>query len=316
MNVNQQIPPPTGDILALITSLSNATNHTLHTQALQVRDQTLSASPISYGQTCVQFGRVLATKSPSHIPQEEIQKWSQADEVSVMQLRHNPVQGWNQLRQMAGLLLKTALITPPLNKDTNTKMRLLPDAALELKIILCQMIVDENESVRRVSSSIIASCTVGMNVMEGMEALPLSDWGTILTPFLVNCLDSALSIMQNNNNNNNTNNTNTTMEDKIKYALLGSLMTLSKLLEDNAQKFEKYAGPSFNKIVPCLLKLLSICGEEQVKVDSLKCCNHMIPIMPGSLVAQMNEYLGVLSSLGNDPNAQVRKLVCRSIVMM
>lgn len=314
MNVNQQILPPTGDILALITSLSNASNHTLHTQALAARDQTLSSSPISYGQTCIQFGRVLSTKSPQQVPQEEISKWSNTDEVSFMQIRHDPVNGWNQLRQMAGLLLKNALCNPPYNKDTNTKMRLLPDAALELKVILCQGIVDENDAVRRVSSSIIASCTVGTNVMEGMEALPLSEWGNILTPFLVNCLDSAISIMQ-PNNASNTNNDGA-MEDKIKYALLGSLMTLSKLLEDDARKFEKYSGPAFNKIAPCLLKLLSICGEERVKVDSLKCCVQMIEIMPGSLVAQMNDFLGVLSSLGNDRNPDVRRLVCRSIATL
>ncbi len=323
MNVNQQIPPPTGDVLALITSLHNTKNHTLHTQALAARDQTLSQSPITYGQTCIQFGRVLSTPSPSHIPQSDLEKWSQTDYHAVQTLQQNPVQGWNELRQMAGLMLKNALCNPPLNQDTKTKMRLLPDAALEIKVILCQGIVSDNPVVRRVSSSIIASCTVGMNVMEGMEALPLSEWGTILTPFLVNCLESAISIQQQQQgtNNNNSNNNDHSIEEKVKHALLGSLITLSKVLEDDARKFEKYSGPAFNKILPCLLKLLSSPStttffEERVKVDCLKCCVHMIDIMPGSLVAQMNDFLGVLSSLGNDGNAEVRKLVCRSIVTL
>ena len=100
------------------------------------------------------------------------------------------------MRQMAGYLLKNALIQPPLNKNTNTKMRLLPDASHELKVILCQSIVDEKDFVRKVASSIIASCTVGMRVMDGMEPMPLSEWGSILTPFLVNCLESAISIFE------------------------------------------------------------------------------------------------------------------------
>jgi hypothetical protein len=314
MNFNQQIPPPGGEILGLITSLSNHTNHAIHTNALSVKDATLSSSPISYGTTCIQFGRVLSCQSPSQVPQEEIQKWSNSDGgVSVMQLRHDPIGGWNQLRQMAGLLLKNALAKPPMNGDTGSTMRLLPDASQELKVILCQSIVDENDAVRRVSSSIIASCTVGVSVMDGLETMPLSEWGNILTPFLVNCLESAISVMEGSSASASAS---ASLEDKIKYALLGSLMTLSKVLEDNAVKFERYSGAAFNKIVPCLLKLLNICGEERVKVDSLKCCVHMIEVMPGSLVAQMNDFLGVLSILGNDPSSEVRQLVCRSIVNM
>ena len=325
-NINQTIPPPTGDVLALITSLSNPANHTLHTQALSIQSTTLSSSPISYGQTCLQYARVLACASPTQISQADIEKWSNTDGgVSVMQLRHDPINGWNAIRQMAGYLLKNALCKPPLNNDTKMLMRLLPDAAYELKIILCQSIVDEQDFVRKVSSSIIASCTVGSSgVMDGMEALPLSEWGTILTPFLVNCLESAISMMEGKlleNNNDHIQSTTSSsstvsIKDKVKYALLGSLMTLSKLLEDNAKKFEIHSGPSFHKIIPCLLKLLKVCSDKKVKIDSLKCCVHMIHIMPSSLVAQMNDFLGILSSLGNDECYEVRQLVCRAIVEM
>ncbi len=229
-----------------------------------------------------------------------------------MQLRHDPVGGWSQLREMSGLLLKNALTKPPIYDATKMKMRLLPDASQEIKAILCQSIVDANPGVRRVSSSIIASCTVGREA-DGMEPLPLSEWGqNILTPFLVNCLESAITTMNNNAAANNNH-----MEDKVKFALLGSLQTLTKVLEDNAQKFEAGSGAAFNKIVPCLIKLLTICGEERVKVDCLKCCINMIHIiMPGSLVAQMNDFLGVLSSLATDPSGDVRKHVCRAIVTL
>lgn len=328
-NISQTIPPPTGDILALITSLSNPSNHTLHTKALQIQSTTLSSSPISYGNTCLQYARVLACPSPSHIAQSDIDTWSQSDGgISVMQLRHDPITGWNTIRQMAGYLLKNALLQPPLNKDTNMKMRLLPHASHELKIILCQSIMNEHEFVRKVSSSIIASCTVGMNVMDGMEAFPLSEWGhNILTPFLVQCLDRAIVMMESSSTATTTANEE---KNQIMNALLGSLMTLSKLLEDNAQKFETYSGSSFHKVIPNLLKLLQICNTSnsnqssssaittntKIKVDSLKCCVHLIDVMPSSLVVAMNEFLVVLSSLGNDNNYEVRQLVCRSIVNM
>ena len=227
-----------------------------------------------------------------------------------MQLRHDPVGGWAQMREMAGLSLKNALVKPPVDGSTHMRVRLLDDAKMEMKQVLCQCIVDQNTGVRRVGSSIIASCTVGKEA-DGMEPLPLKEWGEgILGPFLMNCLESAIGIMENAASNPNG------MPDNIKYALLGSLQTLTKVLEDDAEKFERGTGAAFNRIIPCLLKLLKICGEERVKVDSLKCCVHLILVMPGSLIAQMNDFLGVLSSLAGDTSVEVRKLVCRAIVTL
>ena len=233
-----------------------------------------------------------------------------------MQLRHDPVGGWSQLREMSGLLLKNALVKPPIyaSNSNHARMRLLPDASHEIKGILCQCIVDSNAGVRRVSSSIIASCTVGREA-EGMEPLPLSEWGErILSPFLIHCLDSAIRIMEQDNGHGA--NGAAIMTDDIKYALMGSLQTLTKVLEDDATKFERGSGAAFNRIVPCLIKLLKICGEERVKMDCLKCCVHMILVMPGSLIACMNDFLGVLSSLAGDSSMEVRKLVCRAIVTL
>lgn len=302
--------PPTSEILTLLSSLSNPTNHDLHTKALQMQAQTLSASPITYSQTCVQFARTLATISPDQIPAHEIQKWSEYDLQSVQSLQNNPISGWSQMRQMAGILLKNALLNPPIDQNTKTRMRLLNDASTEIKQVLCQGIVDSDIGVRRVSSGLIARCTVG-NVADGMDSLALEEnkWGEIiLGPFLINCLESAISIMEGK--------TSTEIEHKIQFALFGALQTLANCLEDNAEKFERGIGASFNKIVPALLKLLQLCGDEKVKVNALKCCNHLVQVMPGSLIAQMNDFLGVLSMLANDKSSEVRKLVCRSIVSM
>lgn len=237
----------------------------------------------------------------------DVQIWSDSDGgVAVGTLQRDPIAGWAQLREMSGLLLKNALSKSPVDGNTKMRMRLLPDASQEIKGVLCQCIADEVPGVRRVSSSIIASCTVGKEPV-GMEPLPLSEWGqTILTPYLVNCLESAIGVMEGHAASSNN----------IQWALLGSLQTLAKVLEDDADKFEQGSGAAFTKIVPCLLKLLQACGEERVKVDCLQCCVHMIEVMPGSLVAQMNDFLGVLSALASDTSVDVRKYVCRSIVTL
>lgn len=234
-----------------------------------------------------------------------------------MQLKHDPIGGWSQLREMAGLLLKNALMKPPIHASSSGKMRLLPDAAEEIKNVLCGTLKDSNAGVRRVGSSIISSCCVGSSshgsVADGMEALPLQEnkWGEgILTPFLVHCLEAAIGTIQSQGA------AITPIPDVIQFALLGSLQTLVKLMEDDAEKFERGSGAAFNKIVPSLLRLLQICGETRVKVDCLKCCVNMIRVMPGSLVAQMNDFLGVLSSLAGDRSVEVRKYVCRSIVTL
>ena len=309
-------PPPSGDILTLITSLSNHQNHAQHTAALQHQTKILSQSPITYSQTLSEYARVLSCPSIQNVPEHELKKWSESDPSSVAQMRHDPIGGWSQLREMTGLLLKNALLNPPRNSQ-NIKMTLLPDTMKEIKEILCRCIVDPSAGVRRVGSSLISSCSVGNHaggsedhvIADGMEIMPLMNdgWGPkILAPFLSNCIDSATGSMENNQY----------MDDKIQFALLGALQTLVKLLEDDAEKFERGTGAAFNKFVPAILKLLQLCGEERVKVDCVKCCVFMITLMPGSLVAQMNDLLGVLSNLAGDSSTEVKKYVCRAIVTL
>jgi len=219
-----------------------------------------------------------------------------------LQLRHDPIGGWSQLREMAGLLLKNALVAPPPNMS-------LPDETFdEILTILLHGIADESQNVRKVTSSIIASGTVG--AMEGKEALPLHRWGENgLTPYLVKGLEDAIAVIEAKH---------TAPEDSIEYALLGSLQTLSKLFEDSPERFEKGSGPAFQRIVPALVKMLELCGDERVKRDSLTCLVNLIRMMPSSLVAVMNDFFATLSKLGGDPNSssEVRKLVCRGIVTL
>jgi hypothetical protein len=211
-------------------------------------------------------------------------------------------------------LLKNALLKAPIDENTKMKMKLLPDASTEIKGILCRCIVDPNHGIRRVGASIVSSCSLGQGgIADGMEPLPLDEhrWGEgILMPFLVNCLESAIGMMDQGDQGP------IMMPEKIQYALLGSLQALDMMLEDDAGKLERKTGPAFQKIVPCLLKLLRLCGEQRVKVDSLKCCVNLIRVMPGSLIAQMNDLLGVLSLLAGDDIGEVRKHVCLAIVTL
>jgi len=296
-----EVHPPSGQILSLLTCLSNHKTPTTHANALRQRDTLLSSSAQSYGSTCIQFARVLHCPNPNRITQEELNIWSQSDGgVSIIQLRHDPIGGWAQLREMAGLLLKNALVKPPPNMG-------LPDENVdEILSILIQGISDEHVSVRKVTSSIIASATVGAE--EGKAALPLSRWGeTLLAPYLVKALEDAIIIMEAKSG---------CAEDSTEYALLGSLQTLSKVFEDSPLRFEQGSGPAFQRIVPALLKLLTLCDEERVKKDALNCLVNLINLMPSSLVANMNDFFLVLSNLGGNPNssAEVRKLVCRALV--
>jgi hypothetical protein len=252
--------------------------------------------------------------SADSIPQEAIQIWKESDNgTSIMKLSKDPIGGWNQIREMAGLLLKNALLKAPVDENTKMRMKLLPEASSEIKCILCRCIVDSNHGIRRVGGSIISSCSLGQGgVADGMEPLPLDDnrWGEgILMPFLLNCLESAVLVIMEQQQKG-------PVEEKIQYSLLGSLQTLVMLLEDDAPKVERKCGPAFQKIVPCLLKLLNACGEQKVKVDSLKCFVNLIHIMPGSLIARMNDFLGVLSLLAGDDDDEVRKCVCLAIVTL
>ena len=303
-NVQDAPHPPSGEILNLITSLSNPQNHTAHKEALELRDQTISSSASNYSQTCVQFGRVLGCPSPEHLSPTEVEVWRQKDATSLLQLQHDPVGGWLQLREMAGLLLKSALVSPPFDTSNSSyvRMRLLDAERRELQTILCRGICDSRPNVRRVSSSLLASATLSKN-----GALPLAEWGdSILLPFLVNCLHSAIPLME----------AGQILPDNVQFGVLGSLQTISKMLEDDAAAVEKGGGAAFPKVVPCLLKLLQICAEEKVKVNCLESFVYLVKLMPSSLVVSMSTFLEALSALGNDASANVKKLVCRSIVTL
>ena len=220
---------------------------------------------------------------------------------------------WNMLRQMAGLLLKNALVTPPLPANTPTdalgralpghvsRMVLPSDAVVEIKHGLLRCIADVEPTVRGTASTAIArSCTAAVALEQSMGAFAVKEW-VELVPFLLQCIVAGNDARA------------TEVEDA---AAMGALVTLRKLLEDIPNRIAQDApASSFHDLVPALLHSLRSPSELRRK-EALACLNCFIEPMPGSLVAHMNDYLAGLSALAADPSPNVRRLVCQGIVAM
>ena len=218
------------------------------------------------------------------------------------------VQLWNTLRQMAGLSLKNALVSPPPPTSAaptndhgyNTafipkRMALANEAAVEIKSSLLQCITDEVLGVRSAASTAISRCCTMAGSVNELHMFSISEWGELI-PFLLSCINQSNNTQQN--------------------VTSGALLTLRKLLEDIPTRMAREApSSSFNDLTPALLALLSS-QDEILRKESLACLNCLVDPMPGSLVARMNDYLTGLSSLATDPSASVRKLVCQGIVSL
>lgn len=223
---------------------------------------------------------------------------------------------WNTLRQMAGLSLKNALVTPPLpftTQHANNKhllpkrMTLSPEAAAEIKTSLLRCITDTESGVRNAASTAIARCCTIAAGVDEMKAFSVAQWGE-LVPFLLSCIHHAAGGAANSNANaDGTHNA---------TAANGALLTLKKLLEDIPSRLAKEApSSSFNDLTPALLDMLSN-PNETLRKEALACLNCLVGPMPGSLVSRMNDYLAGLSGLSSDPSPAVRTLVCQGIVSL
>jgi hypothetical protein len=356
--------PPSGRILSLLTTLSNPSDHDTHAAALSARDAALSSSSESYGLVCLDLARVLASPSPYVLPKEELDQWiTHSGGMNAVQLYCSSEQGWSQLREMAGLLLKNALVNPPWDMTgpqaqalasqphLRKRMRLPPPSSDEIKQILLHTMTDCNTHVRKVSSTIIAACTVQRPIFKTSlhrrvsdnditviqhPPLPLQEW-TDLPHFLAFCLENGVRLYGESIYSSMNGDVAAQQEkEKIQYALQGALQTLSKMLEDDPVKVEQDLGVlSFQKIVAAFISILQsprvlekhsitqlgdlsqvVKNIERVKIYALECCIFLVGTMPSNLVALMDQFLGVLSLLSSDPLADVRKLVCRAIVSL
>lgn len=222
--------------------------------------------------------------------------------------RINALQLWNTLRQMAGLSLKNALVSPPLPADTQKaqnrylmpkRMALDDNAVVEIKSALLRGIVDEVAGVRSAASTAVARCCTIAASIDEMKLFGVGQWAE-LVPFLLQCVHVGAAATS----------------DEHVNAANGALLTLRKLLEDIPSRMAREApASSFNDLTPALLAMLSN-PNETLKKESLACLNCLIDPMPGSLVSRMNDYLAGLSGLSSDPSPAVRRLVCQGIVSL
>ena len=308
---------PSAETLLLLATLSNpaVTPHAQHTEALAARDRALAASPASYGQLCVNFARTLAMVNPATLPESEQSKLAQANSPALQALQVDP-NGWVALRQMAGLLLKNALVAPPpANPDPNVArdglgrpaggyMQLSPECAAEIKPILLQCLAEGNANIRRVASTTISAASVPSESRRfRVVSLPLESWPE-LVPFLLQCIEAGLSTSAGPDG-----------DARAGAALDGALLTLRKMLEDAPREFEEKSGPTFGSLIPLLLKTFQS-QAEKVKKEGLRCLNNLIETLPAGLVVHMNDYLGGLSAMAADASWEVRRLVCQAIVTM
>jgi transportin-1 len=288
------LPPPGGQVLSLISALSNTSNHDLHVQAIRARDDALSSSPESYGNLCVQLGYLLVGSDRpgqllSRIDPAHMEQWKQTDMSSALRLQQDESM-WIPFGQMAGLVLKNALLHPPIMIDMRP-LSLMPPQADDVKSTLLACLSCQHAELRAVASSVIATCSVSADGVQ--PALHIQAWPQ-LVPQLVHNLQPQAQASQ------------ATIE--------GSLTTVRKMLEDGPRELSQ---ESLDALVPLLLRFLGS-PDERSKVSALQslvAC-HSDDMMPSALVMHFSDYLASLSALATDASPLVRKWVCRSIVTL
>ena len=288
-----------GEAVALLAALSNP-NAKAHHEALRARDVALSQSNESYTHLVLNFGRILACQSLIGCNQDALLTLQNLSPTAYMQLEHDPTM-WQQYRQMAGLLLKNAMVHPPLLKVSSEQSSLRVRVKLvqvdpgglpgeELKSVFLQCLIDEDIAVRNVAGSCIASMATAKH---SSNVLSLDQWPSIFQ-YLVACL-------RREHQDNGVN---------------GAFNALVKLCEDAPETLNSEAlGRPLNAFVPLFLQYFDSPDEKHRKL-ALQCMNFLIELMPSALVVNINEFLAGLSKLASDRSASVRQQVCRAIVSL
>ena len=290
-------PPPSCQALHLVSALSNPEPADVHIQALKARDDALSASPASYGELCRQLAFCLAgCDNPnfmlSRVNPAELEAWKQQDPITVSKLQQTPSL-WIPFGQMAGLVLKNALIRPPIAADGRYMALEEGPFAEQVQQTMLFALGCQNTALRAVASSVIAVTSVSLQNIQ--PALHIRQW-----PQLVPTLIAQLGASQDG----------TPLQE-------GALDTLQKMMEDGPSQFDQ---EELDNLVPALMRFLDPTSNshENAKVHALQTLNTCValPYMPGALIVHFDQYLGLLSALASDPSILVRQWVCRNIVTL
>ena len=294
-------PPPSAQALHLISALSNPEPANVHVQALRARDEALSASLASYGELCLQLAFCLVgCDNPQFMLSrvQSLESWQQQDPQNFARLVQQDGQGFNDtlwipFGQMAGLVLKNALIRPPVSAEGHLMALESGSLADHLKETLLYALGCQNVALRSVASSVIATTAVSTRQIQ--PALHIRQW-----PHLVSTLIQHLQPAQDT----------TCIQE-------GSLSTLQKMMEDGPTQLDQ---EGLDALVPALLRFLNpSLSNEQAKIHALKTLSTCLALsqLPSSLVLHFSSYLEALSNLAiQDPSIEVRKWVCKSLVTM
>jgi transportin-1 len=284
-------PPPNGQVLSLVSALSQTENHDLHVQAIRARDEALSSSTDSYGNLCLQLAFLtVGSDQPAQLLQRvdpsQLEIWRQTDATTAMRLQSDPNM-WIPFGQMAGLVLKNALLRPPI-QQTGKALILDIVIANQVKETLLYGLSMNHPELRNVISSIVATCSVSPDGVQ--PYIHISQWPQLM-PALLHHLQP-----------NNANDAN---------ALQGTLSTVKKMMEDGPNEIP---ANYLDALVPPLL-IFFRSNDETAKVSALQSLAACLAsgLVPNSLVVHFADYLQGLSQLATDPSVHVRKWVCRSI---
>jgi hypothetical protein len=217
----------------------------------------------------------------------QLQHFQQSDPVTAQQL-HQSEGNWTIFGQMAGLILKEALLHPPILSG-GRPLYLVSPAAEQVKEVLLYCLGCNHAELRNVASTVIATTAVSVDSVQ--PALNIHAWPQLLDVLLNNLQETSSPSL-----------------------LEGSLSTARKIMEDGPHELNNL---QLDSLIPVLLKFFSS-TDERTKISALQAIVACLTegLMPSALVAHFSDYLGSLSHLATDPSSRVRKWVCRSIVTL
>jgi transportin-1 len=235
---------------------------------------------------------------------EAYQIWHRTDPTTAVQIQQSPDQHLVVFGQMAGLILKNALLRPlPMtnnnnNINTHTPFSLDSTTSGPFKETMLFGLGLQHVELRNVITSIVADCAVSTAGIQ--PQLHITSWPQLM-PFIV----------QNLNPTHFHGSSSSTSP-----ALLGCLSTVQKMFEDDP---EEIPTSDVDAVMPLLLQLFQS-PNETVRLQAVSSISTYLssdlPI-PNSLVVQFSNYLDGLSHLAsNDTSLKVRAAVCGSLVTL
>ena len=327
-------PPPNGNVLSLVSALSQCHTHELHVQAIQARDHALSSSVESYSDLCLQLAfltvgcddprRLLeqinrppntassssasSSSSATTATATAFQMWQSTDPTTVAHIQQSPETQLIVFGQMAGLILKNALLRPPGSSKATPSFCLQdPTTCLNFKETMLFGLGLKNTQLRNVITSIVADCAVSTNGVQ--PQLHVTAWPELI-PFILS------NLQPHNSQQQQLSPLSSPPPSPPPPALLGCLSTVQKMMEDDP---EEIPPNDVDSIIPMLLQLFHS-QDETVRlkaVSSISTCLSSGLTIPNSLVVSFSTYLDGLSHLAsNDTSLKVRAAVCSSLVTL